>query len=74
MREIALIKTVRKGDSVTIDCEVDIRDILTTIGVALYNIESQLPEELKADFRSDVLASLEATRKRFKGEKINENS
>lgn len=73
MAQIALIKAVREGDSVTIDCEGEIGDVLTTIGVALYNIESQLPEELKVDFRSDVLASLEAPRKRFKGEKINEN-
>lgn len=74
MAQIALIKAVREGDSVTIDCEGDIGDVLTTIGVALYNIEAQLPEEVKAEFRSDVLASLEAPRKRFKGEKINENS
>lgn len=73
MAQIALIKAVREGDSVTIDCEGEIRDVLTTIGVALYNIEAQLPEEVKAEFRSDVLASLEAPRKRFKGEKINEN-
>lgn len=73
MAQIALIKAVREGDSVTIDCEGNIRDILTTIGVALYDIESQLSEDVRAEFRSDVLASLEAPRKRFKGEKINEN-
>lgn len=73
MAQIALIKAVREGDSITIEWEGGIIDTLTVIGVALYNIESQLPEELKADFRSDVLASLEAPRKRYKGDKINEN-
>ena len=74
MAQIALIKAVSEGDSVTIDCEGEIGHILTTIGVALYNIESQLPEDQKADFRCDVLKALGAPRMKFKGEKINENS
>lgn len=73
MEQIVLIKAVRDGEAVTLDCEGELGDILTIIGIALYNIEAQLPEEFKAEFRSDVLASLEAPRKRFKGEKINEN-
>lgn len=73
MAQIALIKAVRNGNAITLDCEGELGDILTTIGIALYQIETNLPEDQKADFRCHVLSALEAPRKKFKGDKINEN-
>lgn len=72
MTEIA-IKCCSDGQHAAIGIKVDIGDILTTAGIVLYEIETSLPEDEKADFRSKVLSALEAPRKRFKGEKINEN-
>ena len=74
MKEVALIKCCRDGEHAVLDIKGEIGNILTTVGIALYQIETSLPEDEKADFRSKVLAALEASRKKFKGEKINENS
>ena len=73
MKQIALIKAVKDGNKITIDNEGEIRDILTIIGVALYDIETKLPEDKKSDFRLKVLQALEAPRIKFKGDIINEN-
>ena len=74
MKKIALIKSVKNKGHIKVELEGELGDILTTVGIALYHIESSLREEYQAEFRSKVLAALEAPRKKFKGEKINENS
>lgn len=73
IKEIALIRATKEDNVIQIDCEGQLGDILTAIGAALYQIEMQQPEEARGEFRSLVISAINAPRKIFKGEPINEN-
>ena len=73
MKEIALIKCSKHDEQMVLDISGELGDILTTIGIALYQIETSIPEDKQAEYRTDVLKAINAPRAKFKGGKINEN-
>ena len=73
MKQIALIKSSKHDGHMILDVSGEIGDILTTIGIALYHIETSIPEDQRAKYRTNVLRAINAPRAKFKGGKINEN-
>ena len=73
MKQIALIKCTKHDGHMILDISGELGDILTTIGIALYQIETSIPEEQRAEYRTNVLKAINAPRAKFKGGKINEN-
>lgn len=73
MKQIALIRCNKKDDHMVLDISGELGDILTTVGIALYQIETSIPEDQRAEYRTDVLKAINAPRTKFKGGKINEN-
>lgn len=73
MKQIALIRCNEKDGHMVLDISGEIGDILTTVGIALYQIEISIPEDKRAEYRTNVLKAVNAPRTKFKGGKINEN-
>lgn len=73
MKQIALIKCSKHDGHIFLDISGELGDILTTIGIALYQIEISIPEEQRAEYRTDVLKAINAPRAKYKGGKIDEN-
>lgn len=72
MQEIALIKCIQNGEHMELDIKGELGNILTTVGIALYQIETSLPEDRRSEYRTSVLEALAAPRQKYKGGKINE--
>lgn len=73
MKQIALIRCNKEDGHIILDVSGEIGDILTTVGIALYRIETLIPEDKRAEYRTNVLKAINAPRTKFKGGKINEN-
>lgn len=73
MKQIALIRCSKQDGHMVLDISGELGDILTTVGIALYKIETSIPEDKRAEYRVGVLKAINAPRTKFKGGKINEN-
>lgn len=73
MKQIALIRCNEKDGHMVLEVSGELGDILATVGIALYQIETSIPEDQRAEYRTNVLKSINAPRAKFKGGKINEN-
>ena len=57
-KEIALIRATRDKEYTTIDVRGETWDILTTVCIALVDLEMKLPAKFQADFRADFMEQL----------------